>query len=212
MAYNAPLSFNIKEILTINKLKQLIQTAANVPEDHVYKAIMLLVFWGFYRLSTMVPTSQAAFCPSRYPTHGDVIWGSPGAHIITKCVKNMQVSCQVQVVQLPQLSDTVICPVAALKEIVSHNSRHSDKPLFILTASKVRAVLCWLVAGIGLLPSEFGYHSFRRSGASWAFDNKIDFKHIKDHGGWCFDAIWCYLLKTPSAAGAVVRTFQERLN
>ena len=54
------------------------------------------------------------------------MWGAPGAHIITKRSKNMQVSGQVHVVQLPALEDSSICPVTALRSIVSTNPDHSD--------------------------------------------------------------------------------------
>ena len=220
VAYNAPLRFKIKGVLTINKLRQLIRALQGTHNEHMYKAIMLLGFFGFYRLATLVPPSKASFTPSRFPTHGDVIWGPPGAHILTKCAKNMQISGQSQVVQLPALADKELCPVTALRRVVSSNILHKDKPLFtitehgittVLTASRVRLILRRAVASIGLLPSEFGFHVFRRSGASWAFDHNINLDHIKSHGGWRSDAIWRYLIKTPAAAGSVARTFQTLL-
>ena len=178
-------------------------------------------FFGFYRLSTLVPSSISSFSKSRFPTHGDIVWGTPGAHIVTKCSKSMQVSGQVHVVQLPALADKEICPVTALRSIVSRNKVHADKPLFtitsgskssILTASNVRRVLRTAVDAIGLCPSEIGFHTFRRSGACWAFDHNIDLNQIKVHGGWRSDAIWRYLVKTPTAAGSVARTFQNYLD
>ena len=218
VAYNTPLRFKIKGVLTINKLRQLIRALQGIHNENMYKAIMLLGFFGFYRLATLVPTSKASFTPSRYPTHGDVIWGPPGAHILTKCAKNMQISGQSQVVQLPTLMDKELCPVLALRRVVSSNDLHKNKPLFtttdhgtVLTASRVRLVLRQAVASIGLLPSEFGFHAFRRSGASWAFDHNINLDHIKTHGGWRSDAIWRYLIKTPAAASSVARTFQTLL-
>ena len=182
----------------------------------MYRALMLLGFFGFYRLSTLVPPSRATVSPSRFPTHGDVIWGAPGAHIVTKCTKIMQISGHVQVVQLPLLQDPDICPVAALKAIVSRDPKIADKQLFtvsragqttVLSAPMVRTVLRELVKQLGLLSSEFGYHSFRRSGACWAFGNNIQPDQIKVHRGWKSDTIWRYLVKTPSAADTIVHAF-----
>ena len=221
VAYNTPLSFRIKGIITVAQLKQLVQRAIQLPDGHIYKAVILLGFFGFYRLSTLLPPSVAAFSNSRFPTHGDIIWGAPGAHVITKCSKNMQVSGQVHVIQLPVLTDKEICPVTALKIIVSSDKRQVDKPLFtvksgskeiILTASKMRKTLRVIVSAIGLRPSELGFHTFRRSGACWAFDHNIDLNQIKVHGGWRSDAIWRYLIKTPAAAGSVAKTFQNFLD
>ena len=221
VSYNAPLSFTIKGTMTINKLSQLVGEASLLPDARMLRALILMGFFGFYRLSTLVPPSVSAFSITRFPTHGDVVWGAPGAHIITKCSKNMQVSGQVHIVQLPALEDSSICPVTALRSIVSTNPDHSDHPLFtvatqsgprILTASKVRSTFRSLVQAIGLAPADYGFHSLRRSGACWAFDHNMDLDHIKVHGVWRSDAIWRYLIRTPAAASSVAKTFQNCLN
>ena len=221
VAHNAPLTFRVKGIFSVNQLRQLMRALSGIPNERVYKAVMLMGFFGFYRLSSLVPPSKAAFSPSRFPTHGDVIWGAPSAHIVTKCTKSMQTSGHSQIVQLPALREELICPVAALRGLVSVRPHHRDLPLFtisqgdstqILTATKVRLILRQAVSKLGLHPSEFGFHAFRRSGACWAFDHNIDLDYIKTHGGWKSDAIWRYLVKTPAAASAVAKTFQSILN
>ena len=98
VSHNAPLSFRIKGIFTVNKLRQLVTAMEGIPNESIYKAVMLLGFFGFYRLSSLVPPSRISYSASRYPTHGDVIWGAPGAHVVTKCTKNMQTSGHSQVV------------------------------------------------------------------------------------------------------------------
>ena len=221
VAYNAPLSFHIKGTLTINNLNKLVKEARKLQDASMIKALILLGFFGFYRLSTLVPPSVQSFSASRFPTHGDVVWGPPGAHIITKCSKSMQVSGQVHVVQLPALSDKSICPVSALRQVVSSNPHHVDLPIFtatnprgssIMTASRFRSAFRSIIKAVGLPPSEYGFHSLRRSGACWAFDHNMDLDHIKVHGGWRSDAIWRYLVKTPAVASSVAKTFQNCLN
>ena len=221
VSYNAPLSFRVKGVISVNKLVQIIHAIGQMQNATTLKAIILLGFFGFFRLSTLVPPSVSAFSKSRFPTHGDVIWGAPGAHIIIKCSKSMQTSGQVHVVQLPSLQDRTICPVTALRAIVSSNPSHADTPLFststhsdtrVMTAPSVRLTFKHIISNIGLPPAEFGFHSLRRSGACWAFDHNMDLDHIKVHGGWKSDAIWRYLIRTPAAAGSVARTFQDCLN
>ena len=193
VAYNAPVAVKVKGVLTITNLKDLRQAAEHLPDPPVYKAVMLLGSVGFYRLSTLVPSSVAPFSSGGFPTHGDIIWGPLGAHLVFKCTKSMQVSGQVQVSQIPQLQDQLICPVATLKRIVSTKAMHVNKPLFtvmvgnkttILTAGKVRRVLSSCITSIGLRPSEFGFHSFCRSGACWAFDHNFDLDKIKTRAAW----------------------------
>ena len=79
VAYNAPLSIKIKDVLSVPKLKEL-QITASIADEGIYKAIMLMGFFGFYRLSTSA--SWTAFSASRVPTHRDIIWGSPEAYIV----------------------------------------------------------------------------------------------------------------------------------
>ena len=162
------------------------------------KALILLGFFGFYRLSTLVPPSVSAFSITRFPTNGDVVWAPPpGVHIITKCSKSMQISGQVHVVQLPALQDKAICPVAALKAVVSANTEHKDQPIFTV-ATRIRItrydsqqsqiVFQVISSSYWPPPSDFGFHSLRKR------------NHIKVHGGWRSDAIWRYLIRTPAAA------------
>ena len=95
VAYNAQLSFKIKGIISVNKLVQIIQATGQRENASTLKAIILLVFFGFFRLSTLVPPSVSSFSKARFPTYGDMIWEAPGAHIIKKCSKSMQTSGQI---------------------------------------------------------------------------------------------------------------------
>ena len=173
-------------------------------------------FSGFYRLSSLVPPNQRSFDKSRYPKVRDVIWGSPGAHIVTKCTKSIQVSGKFQVIQIPKLKRRDICPVRALKGLISKDHKDSH-PIFqhtqgtLVIAYQVRRVLKETVSTLGWYPEGLGFHALRRSGACWAFDKGIGLDQIKSHGGWKSDAIWRYLISTPKASGKVARMFGQHL-
>ena len=152
---------------------------------------------------------------------GDIIWGPPGVHLILTCAKNMQTSGDYQVVQFPKLDNYHICPVTALKAMIAKFNYTKDTPLFLIqnkiaiettVAFKVRSFLKLVMVSMGLNPSQYTFHMFRRSGASMAFDNNIQFENIKQHGNWQSDAIWHYLKCTPKAASTVPTTFQQLLN
>ena len=184
----------------------------------MYKALVLLGFFGFYRLSSLIPPNVRGFDKTRFLTHGDVVWGNPGAHLVTMCAKNMQKSGQIQVVQVPLLNDSRICPVRALRAIVSPRPEKTYEPLFadqkglVIPAYRMRLELKRAVTALGWDPQGLGFHTLRRSGASWAFDHGINLDHLKVHGGWRSDAIWRYLIKTPSPAGTVARTFRSHIS
>ena len=114
--------------------------------------------------------------------------GSPGAHIVMTCAKNMQNSGDMHVVQLPLLPSFILCPVTALKDMVKYLKQGKEDPLFLilngsgykpLTAHRARSFLKLSVAAVGLNPRQFTFHSFRRSGATLSFDNDIKLDHFR---------------------------------
>ena len=218
---NAKLRITVKSTLSISLLEKLSKKLTQFTNGITYKALFLVAYFGFFRLASLVPNSVKKFDKTRYPVFGDIIWGSPGVHLILNCAKNMQTSGDYQVVQLPKLDNYHICPVTVLKAMISQFSYTKDTPLFLIqnktaiettVAFKVRSFLKLVVINMGLNPSQYTFHMFRRSGASMAFDNNIQFENIKQHGNWQSEAIWHYLKCTPKAASTVPTTFQQLLN
>ena len=66
----------------------------------------------------------------------------------------------------------------------------------VLTESNLRKTLSLVLRLMGKDPRTHTYHTFRRSGASLAFNNNVAFENIKHHGGWQSDAIWAYLFNS----------------
>ena len=121
---------------------------------------------------------------------------------------------------LPLLQDQLICPVRAARALLKQIPHQLDDPLFVLksgtttkylTTYKVRMALASLVKSMGLHPTDFGFHAFRRSGASLAFNNKVQLENIQAHGNWKSNEIWVYLSNAPHAASVVSRAFQKSI-
>ena len=136
--------------------------------------------------------------------------------MVLKCAKNMHESGRFQVSQIPSLGNKVLCPVRALKKVVTPNPSFANKPFFvgegggaIFPAYLVRKVLKRALIVLGLETSGLGFHSLSRSGACWAFDHGIPLSHIKVHGNWRSEAIWKYVVSTPGAAGQVAKAFKR---
>ena len=133
----------------------------------------------------------------------------------------MQNSGQYHVVQLPELKNALICPVLALKNMLQKIKTSFDQPLFQihtkkgivpLIASNARSFLKTCIASMGLNLSHYTFHSFRRSGASLAFDSSVALENIKQHGNWKSEAVWTYLNSTPTAASVIPHTFQKLIH
>ena len=214
---NAKLQVKVKGVFTVELLQRLVTYVMRFTNAEVYRALFLVSFFGFFRLASLVPNSSAEFDITRFPVLGDVVWGAPGAYIVMTCSKTMQQAGAMHVVQLPQLLNSILCPVKALKVMIKAIPRDKVSPLFliktksgvtVLTASKARSFLKMVIVSLGLNPRHFTFHAFRRSGASLAFNHDVKLNHIKQHGHWRSKSVWTYLNSTPKPAATIPITFQ----
>ena len=172
---NASMRVKVKGVFTVRVLEQLVKKSRTLQNGQIFAVIFLTAFWGVFRLSTLVPQNLHSFDKTRFPIQNDVIWAKPGAHIIITCSKSMQVFGQVQVLKLPSLNNLDICPIKALRWLMTHIPQGKQLPLFqictksgwqVLTAVKVRSFLKLVVIALGWNPATYTFHAFRRSGAS----------------------------------------------
>ena len=108
---------------------------------------------------------------------------------------------------LPFLGHSHLCPIMALKALLSIFPAGNNSPLFQiknhgkwcpLTDSKVRYHLKLVLKRLGLDPNSLSFHSFRRSGASYVFNNHVRLQDIKAHGTWTSDSVRRYLIQDPA--------------
>lgn len=215
---NRPLQFRPKGIISVEMLHDIVRSTHILTFPALYKALFLLAYFSFLRISNLVPPTAGSFDLGRHLARGDIVWGAPGGHIVIKWGKALQSRGQFQVVQIPCLHASVICPVTALKQYFAQCMLHKNQPMFCYTSgqpvtqSNVRNALATVIRHLNLPPDLFTFHAFRRSGATLAFNNNVQLQNIQVHGGWRSAAIWSYLNSTHKAAGQVARTFQAILH
>ena len=206
---------------TVHLLEKIAAACDSLLYGKVYKCIFLLAYFAFFRLSNLAPTTVHAFNSTRHILRGDVIFGPPGAHVIIKLGKAMQSASKHQIVQIPLLKSSPICPVSALKLLLASVKVSSSSPLFILpkssgnlilTAPMISATLSKILRSLALNAAHYRFHCFRRSGVSWAADHNVPLQNLKAHGGWASNAITSYLQNTPHASSTVATTFQSLLS
>ena len=116
---NSPFSPTPRGIFTIEMMYQ-ISVACDILADPIlFRAIFLTSYFAFLRMSNIAPHSVKKFNPSRHFLRQDVILGHSGAHIIIKWTKTLQDNKSHHVVQIPQLSNMYLCPVRAIKALLS---------------------------------------------------------------------------------------------
>ena len=220
LKYNGLVKPKVKGVLNMGLLQQLVDLTLQGSYAVTLVPLYLLAFLGFFRLASLVPPSVGSFDNSRFPLVQDLVWAKPGLHFILKCSKTMQTSGQFKVVQIPKLSGSSLCPVTALQRLIKVRRLQPQDPLFVinhnsqipmLTTFKVRNQLAKSITDMNLDPRDYGFHMFRRSGATLAYNLQVPLPNIKQHGQWKSEAIYTYLKSTTAADAVVPLAFQQHI-
>ena len=191
-----------KQVLSPHTLTLLIAKLNSHPMGSMYKGLFLLAFHGFFRISNLLPKTQSSFQASRHLSRGDVSITSPGITVFLKWSKTLQANKDTRLIPLAAIPGSPLCPLQAILQInqlypVSYHcpmfSHMVQGKLVVISQSQARRVLSELLASMGLNPKCYGFHTFRRSGASLAFSLNVPVQYIKAHGTWASDAVWAYL-------------------
>ena len=76
----------------------------------------------------------------------------------------------------------------------------------------IRKRLTSILTLMGVSLQGTGFHTFRRSAATIAFDAQVPFQTLQLHGLWRSDAIWSYISRDTSLSLQVPLTFQKLVN
>ena len=189
-----------------------------------FRALVVLAFFTFARLSSLVPPAAGAFDISRWPTVGDVARVGEGALLRLKYSKTRQGADGGFQVPL-RVACRLPCPVAVVTSLLDRAARLRlpfSAPLFAreggggggaqalvsLTQPQARALLARGLGLLGLPPTAFSFHSFRRGGCSFAFAQGAVESDLAQHGDWRSAAIREYyppLLARARVADALAR-------
>ena len=77
----------------------------------------------------------------------------------------------------------------------------------LLIDSRVRKTLAKLNSKLGYYPGYFTFHTFRRSGATLAYNSDIPVQKIKHHGSWTSECVWRYIQQDQTMGEHVASTF-----
>ena len=207
-----------KANITISMLDKIISKCDTLRYGCVYKAVFLLAYFPFLRLSNVVPVSAKSFYATRNLLRGDIIFAPPPpppqveqVHTILQCPPSSS-----NTFPLP----SPLFPVSALKAILAFVPASASSPFFLLSyptglviliSSMVSSILTRIIRSLSLNPANYGFHAFRRSAVSWAADHNVPLQNLKAHGGWSSSAINHYFKHTPKASSTVATTFQQLL-
>ena len=178
-------------IFTEQMLLDIVAATETLEFSEIFLSVYLLAFFSFLRLSNIFPHAKNGLDPSRHLARGDIIFSDNEAIVLVKRSKTIQSRDKVAHVVIPKFPGSKLCPVTALSNMWQLVTGSNNDPLFAifkankwspLTDSAVRKHLKRVLLLLQLQHHNFTFHTFRRSGASWAFDHGVPIEIIKQQG------------------------------
>ena len=174
----------------------------SLPSHSALWALFCTAFFSFLRKSNLVVALVGSFDPSRQLTRQDIKFTASRAILRIRWTKTLQHKGGILLIPLPSIPGSALCPVSALGNYFTLVPASPTAPLFCLSmASGCRPItyptfsscLKCLISALGLDPDNYSPHSFRRGGATFAFQSGVPEHLIKLHRDWRSDAFRAYL-------------------
>ena len=144
-----------------------------------------------------------------------MIFGTPGAHLVLKWIKTMPDRNCHHIIYSSPPSKINICarwgplqPFLGLGifplRILFASTRLPHKPVI---DTHIRDALRHTLFHRNISTVFHSFHTFRRSGATFAFDHSVPLQNIMSHALWKSSAVWTYLQNASVAPSFVPSTF-----
>ena len=166
ISINSRFAPTCRDIFDISTLALISQTCDVLDDPILFRAIFLLAFFAFLRMSNSALHSRYKFDGNKHILRRYVIFAQPGAYILLKWTKTLQESSAHHFIQIPSLSNTLLCPVLAIRKlmasrILTHSSplfAHNLPPYLPVIDTTIRDVLRKVLAHIGIPSLGHGFH------------------------------------------------------
>ena len=170
--------------------------------DKVFWCLFLIAFFVMSRKSNLVPISISKFDSKKQLTRGDILLENDILIVLVKWSKTIQFGQRILRIPLINIPGNILCPVKAYKDMIKAIPAHKTSPAFcILKEGEIIPIIYKqfqnklrnLIEKTGRNSKYYSSHSFRRGGASLAFESNVTTELIQLHGDWRSDAYKKYL-------------------
>ncbi|CAG2211241.1 unnamed protein product [Mytilus edulis] len=193
----------------------------NDTKDVAFWAACLVAFFSFFRKSNLLTPSVNDFDPDRHLSRHNVFFREDGVLLRISKSKTIQFAERCLDIPLPAIKKLPLCPSQALLlNFKMVPAVQTPSPAFLyqngedtipLTYAVFLARLKTVLSIIGFDASLYSGHSFRRGGATFAFQCGVPGELIQSQGDWKSDAYKGYLDPSPSYRLHVMKTFANAL-
>ena len=183
-------------------------------------SLCLVIFFGFLRKASVLPTSTKTFNQQSHICRKDITFTCQGVNITVRKTKTIQFQERALYIALPRCQGSPLCPTQALFHSLSFiQAAGVSAPAFVSDiqgtpisgpAFVARVRQCLESSGVEDYASYSG-HSFRRGAACYAYSIGLDTPTIRALGDWRSSAYLGYIDINPSTKLDAVRAMCRHL-
>ena len=179
------------------------------------RAAFLVAFFSFLRISNLVPytLSEVHSSTSFFLRCRDIAFTASGAYLGVFRTKTIQFKQRILEIPLPVIPNSILCPGTALTSYFKLVPAASDSPVFLAPHRSSFATILARHFNLFLkrCVSHFSSRSFRKGGATFAFNCGAPTEFIKDQGDWKSDTYLVYLTLSSSKKLALLHAITTKL-
>ena len=171
------------------------------PVESTYWCAFLFSFFAMARKSNIMYTASST-AVNRPILRKDCQLTSNGLILSFRWSKTNQNSSRIHKVPLVPIPNSPLCPVTSFSNMKKLVPASAESPAFVLKSGekllpmvyhKYQKFLRLKLKQIGLPYKDYSSHSFRRGGATYAFQCAVPGELIQQHGDWASAAYLSYL-------------------
>ena len=165
--------------------------------------LFLFAFFLVSRKSNLVPDGVKKFDHKKQLTRGNIKVRSDALLVTLDWTKTIQYNQRKLVVPLVAIPDSKLCPVKAYKTMCTMMPAGENEPAFQflgkrgetqpVTYQQFQRAIKRTIESVGRDPAKFSTHSFRRGGATFAYESGVPADTVKLMGDWQSDCYRAYL-------------------
>lgn len=188
------------EPITPGELEAIIQLLLLCDEWPGLVAFATISFTSTLRQGSITPHAVSQFDETRHMCRSDIHFNKQGASISHKWAKCEQRSHAPESISLPEIQDSVLCPVHALKRLFSRAPTSSPyQPLItfrdgrVMPVSYIRKYWKWAIKEARILDKKVTLHSLRKGSADYLQSILKDTSKVATHGRWESNVVGRYV-------------------
>ena len=182
----------VKPPVPVEVVKQVVLGLPRDNEGYIIRSAILLIAYGGFRQSELMPPTSQSFNKEKHITRRDVILSDSSVKIFIKYGKNYSKYHQGRKAEFAINDNPEFCVVSAIKQMyIMQPTISPDDPLFTFPLDNTAIPVTYLrkkwdmaLKALGIDTGVYTLHSIRKTTMTVAYHEGVNEMDIKSYGAW----------------------------